>query len=107
MKLHFDPNQQFQLDAIAATVDLFDSQPQSAPSMTPINMGDFGALFAGQAQTELGMGNQLLLNEENLRNNTRKVQHRNDIEIQNEAAPLEAWELYDAPANITRMCRPA
>ncbi len=104
MKLHFDPNQQFQLDAVASITDLFEGQPQSTPSMTPINVGDFGEIFAGQAQTELGMGNQILLDEEKLRENVRKVQHQNDIEIQNEAAPLEAWELFDAPANAARNC---
>ncbi len=104
MKLHFDPNQQFQIDAVASITDLFEGQPQSAPSMTPINVGDFGEIFAGQAQTELGMGNQILLDEEKLRENVRKVQHQNDVEIQNEAAPLEAWELFDAPANAARNC---
>ncbi len=104
MKLHFDPNQQFQLDAIAAVTDLFEGQPQSAPSMTPINIGDFGEIFAGQIQTELGMGNQIVVNEEKLHCNTRKVQHHNDIEIQNETEPLESWSLIDSPANVIRNC---
>ena len=104
MKLHFDPNQQFQLDAIAAVTDLFEGQPQNAPTFTPINIGDFGEIFAGQAQTELGMGNQILLDEQKLRANTRLVQHRNDIEISDPAAALEAWELFDTPANAARNC---
>jgi type III restriction enzyme len=104
MKLHFDPNQTFQLDAIAAVTDLFEGQPQSMPSMTPINVGDYGEIFAGQAQTELGMGNQILVDEEKLRSSTRKIQHRNDIEISNENEPLEAWELFDAPADVRRNC---
>jgi type III restriction enzyme len=81
MKLHFDPDQPFQRAAIDAVVDLFGGQPQGMPTFTPINVGDYGELFAGQVQTELGMGNQILLDEEKLRNNTRIVQHRNDIEI--------------------------
>lgn len=32
MKLQFEPNLQFQLDAIAAIVDLFEGQPQGARS---------------------------------------------------------------------------
>ena len=89
---------------LRAIVDLFEGQPQSAPSMTPINVGDFGEIFAGQAQTELGVGNQIVLDETKLRENTRLIQNRNDIEIANPAAPLEAWELFDAPANSARNC---
>jgi len=63
--------------------------------MTPINVGNFGEIFAGQAQTELGVGNQIVLDEIRLRANTRLVQNRNDIEIADPSAPLEAWELFD------------
>ncbi|MDP1545575.1 MAG: hypothetical protein Q8L87_06095, partial [Anaerolineales bacterium] len=104
MKLHFDPNQQFQLDAVAAVTDLFEGQPQSAPSMTPVNVTNYGEIFAGQAQTELGVGNQLTLDEARLLANTRAVQRRNDIEIPDPANPLEAWELFDAPADTRRSC---
>ena len=104
MKLHFDPNQPFQLDAVASIVDLFEGQPQSAPSMTPINVGDFGEIFAGQAQTELGVGNQIVLDEIKLRANIAFVQNRNNIEITDPSAPLEAWELFDVPANVARNC---
>ena len=31
MKLHIDPNQQFQLDTVADTVDPFEGQYQSTP----------------------------------------------------------------------------
>jgi restriction endonuclease len=31
MKIQFNPNQQFQLDAMAAVTGLFDGQPQGAP----------------------------------------------------------------------------
>ncbi|EQD72732.1 hypothetical protein B1A_05304, partial [mine drainage metagenome] len=34
MKLQFDPNQSYQLDAVAATADLFDGQPQGAPEFS-------------------------------------------------------------------------
>ena len=104
MKLQFDPNQQFQLDAVSAIVELFDGQPQGAPDYSVIHTGDFGGMFAAQAQTELGVGNRLLLSEEVLRTNTRKIQMRNDIEVANEAALLESWELFDLPANVSRYC---
>lgn len=104
MKLQFDPNQDFQLDAIAAVTDLFDGQPQGAPEYSVINVGPMGGLFAGQDRTELGIGNRLLLSEEKLRENLRIVQARNDIEVNNVEASPEAWELFDVPANQSRQC---
>jgi len=47
MKLQFDPNQQYQLDAVAAVTDLFDGQPQGAPEYAVIHTEDYGDLFAG------------------------------------------------------------
>jgi hypothetical protein len=44
------------------------------------NLDDSG-LFAGQVQTEVGVGNQLLLSNETLRKNTRAVQKHNEIEV--------------------------
>ena len=104
MKLQFDPNQQFQLDAVSAITGLFDGQPQGAPEYSVINVGDFGGLFTGEARTELGVGNHLILAEESLRTNTRKTQARNDIEIEDECTSLEVWELFDTPANTARRC---
>ena len=104
MKLQFDPNQQFQLDAVAAVVDLFDGQPQGAPEYSVIRMGDWGQLFAGQERTELGIGNQILIPEEKIVANTRDIQTRFDIDVDDPAAPLQGWDLFDSPRNQPRHC---
>ncbi|MBI4289099.1 MAG: DEAD/DEAH box helicase family protein [Chloroflexi bacterium] len=104
MKLQFDPNQTFQLDAMAAASDLFDGQPVGAPEYAVINLGRTGGIFAGQEQTELGTGNRLLLADDKMLANARAIQIRNDIEVTDAAAPLEAWELFDTQANLARRC---
>jgi type III restriction enzyme len=104
MKLQFDPNQQYQIDAVAAVTDLFEGQPQGAPEYSVIHVEGIGGLFAGQTRTELGVGNRLLLAEERLFDNARAVQARDDIELADPDASLEAWELFDAAANEPRRC---
>lgn len=104
MKLQFDANQLFQLQAIDAIVDLFAGQPRAASDFTPIHVGSFGSLFAGQEQTELGVGNRVGISDEKLYANTRDVQLRNEIDGFDVAAPLEGWDLFDAPLNAARRC---
>src|SRR5581483_5051273 len=44
------------------------------------------------------------LAEDKLLANLRAVQARNDIEISDPTAALEAWDLYDGPASRARRC---
>ena len=63
-------------------------------------------MFAGQERSEFGVGHRLLLDEDRLHTNLRTVQERNDIELEDLDAPIEAWDLFDAPANQQRRCPP-
>jgi type III restriction enzyme len=104
LKLQFDANQQFQINAVAAIADLFEGQPQGSPEYAVISVTDMGGLFAGQEQTELGVGNRLLLADDSLLSNTRTVQAHNEIEVTEPRDLLEGWELFDGPANVSRHC---
>ena len=73
MKLHFDSSQQYQWDAVKAVTDLFEGQP--LPS------GDFelSLSYGSLAFSENGFGNKLLLQEDQLWENTKIIQERNEI----------------------------
>ena len=78
MKLQFDPNQDFQKQAIDAIVDVFEGQPLSSSDL------DF-ALTEGSLQfSENGVGNRIVLTEEQVLKNLQEVQKRNGIELVSE-----------------------
>ena len=65
MKLHFDPNQQYQLDAVKSIVDIFEGQP--------LNQGDFGFSISenGHLFNENGVGNRIVISGEQILKNLR------------------------------------
>jgi len=73
MKLHFDSKQEYQLDAIKAITDIFEGQP--------LNAGDFEFSIKqnGSLHTENGFGNQLSLTEDQVWENVKTIQERNEI----------------------------
>lgn len=81
----FDPRQQYQLDAIAAVVGLFDGQPADANKLAVTLRGMLGETAEGQlavdtAQEIGAIGNNLVLDEATILTNLQAVQDRNGLE---------------------------
>lgn len=74
MKLHFDPSQDYQLQAIKSIVDIFEGQPLSRSDF------EFSITEGSLQLTEDGVGNNLVLSEDQTLNNLREVQRRNGID---------------------------
>ena len=75
MRLKFDPNLQFQIDAVNAMTEVFYGQPLSEGDLE-IGFKRLDWIF----QTELGIGNHLILDEPALLKNIHLVQEHNDLE---------------------------
>lgn len=83
MKLKFDPNQQFQQDAINAAVDLFDGQPQDAGNfLTKLQERNVAEGIKLLKLDEVGaVGNNLVLDKEAVLQNLQNVQNRNGLQV--------------------------
>jgi len=94
VKLQFDANQPYQLDAIAAVTDLFEGQPQGAPRIFGDPDGRLGRYVCRSgAAPSLVSAIKILLSTEKLLGNVRTVQTRNDNRRIRPKMPLEEWEL--------------
>jgi type III restriction enzyme len=72
LKLHFDPDQEFQRDAINSVVGIFEGQP----------LGRVGFdLFADTLFQEAGIGNRLLLGYGQILENVQAVQKTNELAV--------------------------
>ena len=76
MKLKFDSNQQYQLDAIQAVVDLFVGQPKDGDGANR-HMDQDGQL---SLEATIAKGNSLVLDAAQIIKNTHKIQEKNGIE---------------------------
>lgn len=76
MKLQFDANQDYQLEAVKAVVDVFEGQPfQEADLFTSVDNNSKQQIIENMV-----VGNQLLLDEEQIAQNVLVIQERNEIE---------------------------
>ncbi|MFT4573918.1 MAG: type III restriction enzyme, partial [Marinomonas primoryensis] len=78
MKLQFDPSLDYQQDAIQSTLSLFE-----------------GLTTTGNAYVERGIANALVINQDKLLSNLRKVQEANFIE--NSASLFDDTDAYEFP----------
>ncbi len=96
MKIKFDSNQPYQLDAINAVVDAFDGQPLAAGAFE-VRL-DAPDQMAGWS--ELGIGNHLTLNNEAMLANLHGVQARNDITPSPTLETLPSTDFSGQPATF-------
>ncbi|MGJ7554661.1 type III restriction-modification system endonuclease [Variovorax sp. RB3P1] len=79
MKLHFEPNLDYQLQAIEAVCDLFRGQEVCRTEFTVTMKVPDQQLTLGVAETDLGVGNRLTLLDDQLLQNLRDVQLRGGL----------------------------
>lgn len=68
MKLHFDSNQEYQIEAVRAVTDIFEGQPLSGGDF------EFSLTETGALLSENGVGNRLTLTEEQIWENVKRIQ---------------------------------
>ncbi|MDZ3797534.1 type III restriction-modification system endonuclease [Pseudomonas aeruginosa] len=80
MKLHFEPNLDYQLQAIEAVCDLFRGQEQCRTEFTvTMKLPDEAQMSLDVAQSDLGMGNRLTLLDDELHKNLSDIQLRGGL----------------------------
>ena len=75
MKLHFEPNLQYQLDAINSVVRLFEGQPMNDSTL------EFGVEEESTLNFIDGIANRLILSEEQILKNLQTVQEDNQVSV--------------------------
>ena len=78
MKLHFEPNLDYQLQAVEAVCDLFRGQEICRTEFTVTREAVGGGYLQGM-QNDLGIGNRLTLLDEDLLKNLHEIQLRNGL----------------------------
>ena len=89
MKLKFDSNLDYQIDAINSAVNLFDGQKQNESnfmvpgqtSMTSFYVDENKIMFDNMGGFSLGIGNQLDISKDDIFENLKKVQEHNGLVV--------------------------
>ncbi len=94
MKLVFDKNQSYQLEAIQSTVDLFEGQQLNKSDFEFSLSSDSG----GSIQfTDSGVGNRFTVSEEQILSNLKKIQVANELQEHELSYSLEKLFYNDPP----------
>ena len=80
MKLHFEPNLDYQLQAIEAVCDLFRGQEACRTEFTVTMKLPEQQMSLGVAESDLGLGNRLTLLDDQVHKNLADVQLRGGLE---------------------------
>jgi type III restriction enzyme len=79
MKIKFNPNLDFQREAISSIVDIFEGQEVCNSSFTVAPLKTEKGWLDGMQQWDLGIGNRLRLLDEDILANVKKIQLRNGL----------------------------
>lgn len=79
MKLHFEPNLDYQHDAIQAVCDIFRGQEICRSVFTVTRDFGGGQLAVSGMETEIGIGNRLQLLDDEILSNLQNIQLRNGL----------------------------
>jgi len=79
MKLQFDPNLDFQREAVSSIADLFEGQEIYRTSFTVAPLKKEEGFLNGIEQTDSGIGNRFLLLPEDILANVKHIQLRNGL----------------------------
>ncbi|MBV1818127.1 hypothetical protein [Clostridium cochlearium] len=78
MKLKFDSELDYQKEAINSIVDIFKGQPLAKANFTVANTTDIIGT-EGSFLTNLGVGNKLTIDEEDILKNVKSIQLKNGL----------------------------
>jgi type III restriction enzyme len=95
MKLQFDSQQAYQIEAVQAVTDLFDGQPLEKTDFSTILQTFDTPLFGAVSQNELGVGNAMSITEGTLLKNLQRIQERNLLDVTSEDQGVAGWDWTD------------
>ncbi|MCY4091985.1 MAG: DEAD/DEAH box helicase family protein [Caldilineaceae bacterium] len=79
MKLHFEPDLDFQLEAIQSVCDIFRGQESCHTEFTVTQFPDRNQAHLAFAESDLGIGNRLVLLDDEILSNLNAIQLRNGL----------------------------